>query len=554
MLNLANQIILSWGWKRRFIAFFAGATGVLALSPFDFIPAMFVPMTAAVWLLDGTTRSDPRDGFLGRASLKSVFDAAGLGWWLGFGYFLAGLWWLGSAFLVEADKFLWALPLAVGGLPAGLALFTAAGFAVARILWSSGGGRVFALAAGLGAAEWMRGLLFTGFPWNVFGMAFGGNLLFGQIAAFIGLYGLTSLTILVAAAPATLIDPVKTNGPRWTSLGGRVRPPVLLAVLLLMVMGVVGALRLKTGSAEFETGIKLRIMQPNIPQDAKFRPENKEMILRHYLALSDRATSPQSTGVADVTHLVWPESPFPFILSRDAPSLARIGMLLGDSTILITGAARMGDTIKDTRNPGRSKNIYYNSIHVIGKGGVLIDTYDKVHLVPFGEYLPFSRSLESLGVTQMVSIPGGFDAGAFRKLLVAPGLPAFSPLICYEALFPGEVTPQAGKGERPGFMLNVTNDAWFGETIGPYQHFAQARLRAIEEGLPLIRAANTGISAIIDPYGRILEQLPLGVEGILDGRLPRKIGSTLFSSHPVSIPLSILLILAFGALVAKMRH
>jgi apolipoprotein N-acyltransferase len=220
---------------------------------------------------------------------------------------------------------------------------------------------------------------------------------------------------------------------------------------------------------------------------------------------------------------------------------------------LITGAARIADAASDGTPSGARRVIYHNSIHVIGKGGVILDTYDKVHLVPFGEYLPLASWLERFGLRQFVNIPGGFDPGGVRKTLAAPMSPRFAPLVCYEAVFPGEVTANDGKGERPGFMLNVTNDAWFGRTSGPYQHFAQARLRSIEEGLPLVRAANTGISAFVDAYGRILNVLPLGVEGVLDSLLPSRIDATIFARFPLAGAATLLLLAFAAALVARVR-
>jgi apolipoprotein N-acyltransferase len=238
--------------------------------------------------------------------------------------------------------------------------------------------------------------------------------------------------------------------------------------------------------------------------------------LRRYLALSDQATAPDRAGITDVTHLIWPESAFPFVLSKEPQALASIARAL-QGRILITGAARS----EQTGAPGRSK--LFNSIEVI-RDDKIVAFYDKTHLVPFGEYLPLSAVLSPIGVSHLV--PGVWDVGAGPRRLAAPGLPPIAPLICYEAIFPGEST--AGSGEKPQMLLNLTNDGWFGKTSGPYQHFAQARLRAIEEGLPLIRVANTGVSAIVDPFGRVLNELPLGVEGIIDGRLPRPAITTLF--------------------------
>ena len=519
VFSLAQRVILADGWPRRLIALAGGACGALALAPLGFFPAFAIPMTLAVWLIDGSGA---------QTRFASLRRAAGAGWWMGFGYFVAGLWWLGAAFLAEADKFAWALPLGVFGLPAGLALFTAFGFVIARALWSSGAARICALAFGLSLAEWLRGHVLTGFPWNDFGMVLGGNLVLAQGASISGLYGLTILSTLLFATPALLGDlkPQKTI-PALAALG--------LALLALF-----GFWRLQLEPADVK-GVRLRIVQPNIPLD-QFRYENKEQLLDRYLTLSDRSTSPKTNGIADVTHLFWPESAFPFILSHDGAALAQLGDRLA-KTILFTGAAR-------AEGSGRAAR-YFNAIQVVAQGEVKA-SYDKMHLAPFGEYMPFSDTLAKAGITQFVEIPGGFEAGETSRLLTAPSLPPVFPMICYESIFSDDIADHlAGIATRPGVMLNVTNDGWFGQTPGPYQHFVQARLRAIETGLPIIRAANTGISAIIDPLGRIVASAPLGVEGVVDGPLPKPLEPTIFLLHSRSTALIMALLLLSGTFIRR---
>lgn len=508
MDRLAHRVVLAWGASRAAIAMAAGAAGALAMPPFGILPALVVSMTAAVWLIDGSPAGP------GRWNGPTLRSAAFAGWCFGFGYFVAGLWWLGSAFLVEPDQFALLMPLGVLGLPAVLALFHAAGFAIARLLWSPGPWRVLALAAGLGVSEALRGSLFTGFPWNAYGMALGDHLVLAQAASVIGLLGLTPLAVALAAAPATLAD--AAGRARWL--------PATVAAVVLAALAGFGALRLAQGEVGDVAGVRLRIVQPDVPQDEKFRPENGPAILRRYLEMSDRATSPERTGIADVTHVIWPESAFPFVLAREPAALSQIAEFLPPGTTLVTGAVRMNEPL-----PGETGRRFFNAIQVVGHDGVVLDSADKVHLVPFGEYLPFSAALTALGLRQFVNAPGGFEAGTRRKLLNVPGLPPVGPLICYEAIFPGDVLPQDG---RPGLLLNVTNDAWFGATPGPWQHFAQARLRAVEEGLPLVRAANTGISAVVDPYGRVVGMLPLGVEGVLDTSLPAAIAAPPVARYP----------------------
>jgi len=499
--SFADPIMLAWGWRRRLVALAAGAVGALAMPPLDIWPALAISLPIGVWLIDGSAvdAKHPR--------LATLRSAAAAGWWFGFGYHLAGLWWLGAAFLVNGDEFAWALPLGVLVFPAGLALFSGLAFAVARLFWSDGPRRILAFAFALAGAEWLRGQVLTGFPWNMPGMALGSNLVLAQSASLVGAYGLTFLALVIFASPATLATEA-TPRARWSAPA--------LALLLLAGLAAFGVWRLAGGPPGTVAGVRLRIMQPNLAPDQKFIPANREQIVSRYLALSDKPTSPERNGIADITHLFWPESAFPFILTRDPEMLGRIAQALGDKTTLITGAIRAQEPL-----PGELNARFFNSIYVIGKGGAVLSWDDKVHLVPFGEYLPFQEWLDRVRLRQFVRVPGGFTAGVARRTLEIPGLPGAAPLICYEAIFPGEVLPQDG---RPvGLLVNVTNDAWFGLTSGPYQHLAQARLRTIEEGLPLVRAANSGISAVVDPFGRVVGSLPLGVEAVLDAELPRAI-------------------------------
>ncbi|MBM1171065.1 apolipoprotein N-acyltransferase [Microvirga arabica] len=514
----------SRGWRRWLMAVAAGAVGALAMPPFGFLPALVLSLVPAIWLLDGTMK----EGSSRWAPLKV---AALLGWFWGFGYFVAGLWWLGAAFLVEADQFAWAMPFGVLGLPALLASFPAFGFALACLLWLPDARRILAFAFGLTVAEWLRGHLFTGFPWNSPGMALGQNLWLMQSASLVGLYGLTFLSFCIGAAPAVLLTG-RTARARWTA-------PALAAAMLVGLAGF-GFWRVPAQASATVPDVRLRIMQPNLPQDAKFNPRNRDAIMRHYLSLSAR---PGPNGAAP-THIIWPESAFPFLLHRDPASLAQIGALLEPGSVLITGAARMDDPL-----PGEAVGKFYNAIQVIDDRGTILGSYDKVHLVPFGEYLPkvLDTVIRAVGLRQFVHIPGGFEPAEKRMTLAIPGLPPVAATICYEAIFPGEILSD---GPRPDLILNVTNDAWFGETPGPYQHFAQARLRAVEEGLPLVRAANTGISAIVDPFGRIVEKLPLSVEGTLNTNLPVAKPATVYSKSG-KFSLTVTLVICLMLLVVR---
>jgi apolipoprotein N-acyltransferase len=516
---LIHAIVLSYGWRRWLIAFAAGALSALAMAPVNFWPVLFLTFPTLVWLIDGA----------GAGHWRGVSGAAATGWWFGFGYFLAGLYWVGFAFLVDAPTFGWLLPFAVIGLPAGLAIFTAFGVAAARLLWTRGATRILALGTALTAAEWLRGHVLTGFPWNAFGYALTSPLILAQSAALIGIWGLTFIAVVVFASPATLADDRRDNRLPWL--------PLALGIAVLGGMGVFGAIRLARTPTRLVDGVQLRIMQPNLQQDVRFNYAAKRQVMERYIDLSSRPP-PDAGGP---THLIWPESAFPFFLAREPDALAQIAELLRGGAVLITGAVRLAEPITST-DIG-----VYNSIYVIRRDGSLDSFYNKTHLVPFGEYLPFQHFLESLGFQQLTKQRGGFLAGDRRRLIAVPDAPPALPLICYEIIFPGEVLP---KGPRPGWIINVTNDGWFGLSSGPYQHFQQARVRAIEEGLPLVRAANTGISAVVDPVGRIVDSLPLGVQGVIDAPLPQPIGAPTYS-RVGDVPAAILVVIALLTLIRR---
>jgi apolipoprotein N-acyltransferase len=516
-------IILAWGWRRAVIALAAGALSAFAMAPFNAWPVLFITFPVMVWLIDGA----------GAGRLRGVPAAATAGWWFGLGYFVPGLYWIGYAFLVDASTFAWLMPFAVLGLPAYLALFPALGFALARMIWSRDASRVLALAVSLTASEWLRGHVLSGFPWNVFGYALSEPLALAQTASLIGLWGMTFLAVAIFASPAVLIDG-KSRRRAWMAPG--------IAIMLLAAMGIFGGVRLKLQPTISVANVKLRIMQPNLQQDVKFNYSAKAEVMQKYLTLSDRASGPQSTGVRDASILIWPESAFPFFLTREPDVMAQIADLLPKGTVLITGSVRAPDV-----PPGTRITRAYNSIYLIDHDGSVLSVYDKLHLVPFGEYLPFQDWMEKLGLVQLTKVQGGFIAGTRRRPMEFPNAPRALPLICYEAIFPDAI---GARDDRPGWIINLTNDGWFGISSGPYQHLQQARLRAIEQGLPLVRAANTGISAVIDPMGRVVARLGLGIEGVLDSTLPAAIAPTIFA-RTGDIPVGILIAAALVLVIVR---
>jgi len=504
------------GWRRLGAAFAAGALSVLSFAPFHAWPVMFLTMPVLVWLLDGCYLARIRNWRVPRGELLA---AAKTGWAFGFGFFFAGLYWIGIAFLVEAETFAWLLPLAVAVFPAGMGLFFALGTALAGPLWRPGLARIVGLAIALGITEWLRGQILTGFPWNAIGYALTNGDAMMQWASLFGIYALSMLAVLIFCAPAAFwaIEGMRTRNTR-----DRFGFPVVMAVLLAGGTAW-GYWRLQTNDIEFADGVRLRLVQPNIPQNQKWKPENRAAIFQRYMKLSRNGdTDGQIEGV---THLIWPESALPFLLEETPEALDAIDAMLPDNAVFITGAAR-GEREKAKTATKTTKRLrIYNSLFVMNGQARMLSYYDKVHLVPFGEYLPFQRALETVGLEQLTRVRGGFAVGSGPRLTVAPNIPPFVALICYEVIFPDAIREA---GPAPQWMLNLTNDAWFGDSIGPYQHFHQARVRAVEQGLPLLRVANTGITAVTGPLGRIISTIPRNSARILDTRLPLSAGDTIF--------------------------
>ena len=488
MERLAGKVILLWGWRRAVAALLAGAIAALTQPPFDFFAAGFVSFPILVWLIDGAA-SQP-----GERLLRRLFRPFTIGWWFGFGYFLAGLWWTGNALLVEAELFAWALPLAILGLPALLAVFYGLAAMIARLLWSDGLARIAALAFAFGVAEWLRATVLTGFPWNAVGQAAMPVPVLMQSVGVVGMTGMNALAVLVFAMPALVA-------------GQRGRRAGLVLALLVAVLHVgYGAWRLSGAPAADETLVNVRIVQPSIDQTEKWDASVRDRIFRTYLDLSAR--EPQE-GAPRPDLILWPETSVPFLLAERPDALVALGELVEEDQTLMVGAVRIEGGLPSSG--GR----YYNSVVAINADGVTYDAVDKIRLVPFGEYLPFSDILSRVGMRRLVQSVSDFSAGGPRRAIETQGGVRVLPFICYEIIFPG-IT---GYGDADAdLILNVTNDAWFGDTPGPYQHFRQAQIRAVEAGRPLARAANNGISGVVDvavPRQRVTSPVNPGMAGWL---------------------------------------
>jgi apolipoprotein N-acyltransferase len=520
MERLAGRIILLWGWRRVLAAFAAGALLVLAQAPYDFFAVGFVSFPVLVWLIDGAT-PPPGAGWLAR--LRPAFAT---GWWFGFGYFLAGLWWIGNALLFQADSFAWALPLAVAGIPAVLALFYAAAAVFARLLWSDGPGRIFALAFGFGIAEWLRTFLFTGFPWNAIGYAAMPLPILMQSAAVVGLVGMNALAVLVFAMPALLARPAEAR------LG------LALALGLCMAHVGFGFWRLPSRDVGPADALQVRIVQPAVPMDLKWDAAEEDRVFAQLVELS---SAEPGEGVPRPELIVWPETAVPFLLTERPDALAALGAALADGQMLLTGAVR-------SEGAGAA---YTNAVMAIDSRGEIVGAVDKVHLVPFGEYVPLAGLLDRFGISQFVAGPMNFTAGTARHPLELPGGARVAAFICYEVIFPAEVVIDVASAN---IIVNVTNDAWFGRSPGPYQHFRQAQLRAVEAGLPLVRAANNGLSGATDAYGRIIDAFDLDARGEIDVRVPYGRAAVAAAATPGTVGLGVVAALGLVAGAVGLRR
>ncbi len=493
-------------WRRRLVpAAIAAVGGLLAASahpPYGFLPGVF-GYGLILAALDGFRSARPR---------RTAFLT---GWAAGTGYMLLSTIWIVEPFLIDVAEHGWQAPFAVVLMAGGLGLFWGAAALLYRWIVpdpaASGAWRVIAFVACLGLSEWLRGHALTGFPWDLPGETFRAGSPLSQVAALSGAYGSTLLVLGIGAAPAVLAGREGERARLW-ALG--------LAVAAIAIFGTWGDLRLRAAPPTAPDAPLVRAVQTDLPEPPAWSEAVLREALARHTALTAAPPTPPGQRLPDL--VVWPEGAIPdsfnSYLAPGAPARAQVVRSLAPGQTLLAGGLRVSPGPSGGFGDGR----YYNTLLALQRTPadvINLGLYDKHHLVPFGEYMPFASLLGPLGLRKLVSVSADFTPGPPPRPLTLAGGMIVQPLICYEALFPGLA---AGDGRtRSRVLVNVSDDAWFGRRAGPWQHLNIASYRAIEEGLPMVRATPTGVTAMIDAFGRSQgRQLAPGVRGVLDARLP----------------------------------
>ncbi|WP_169566859.1 apolipoprotein N-acyltransferase [Sneathiella limimaris] len=501
-------------WKKAFAAFFLGALLAATLAPVHaifFLPVCFSGLLLLV------------------SNITTRWQAFFTGWWFGWGFHIAGLYWIGVAFTIDADTYAALLPIPILVLPACLAIFTGLTTLIIHLLGGRGILRILAFAGIWTGLEYIRGILFTGFPWNLIGYAWGDMLAMLQWTAFVGIYGLTFLTVLISSIPVILGDTTysKNNRHFW----------ILADCCLIILLVGVGFWRLNAPDLEKFDDMKVKVLQPGNEQKDKWKSGTR---FQHVKRLEDLSRQNPS----DANLLIWPETAVPFFLTTDERIRNYLTRNVPKNGYLITGAPR--------RHPIERK--YWNSVQALNAQGKIEGIYDKRHLLPYGEYLPLRSFLKSSGLASLIPVLDQMSDFSFpdadaSDVMAIPGVAPFRVLICYEVTFPWEVKVDT----KFDWILNVTNDAWFGHTSGPYQHFVISRTRAIEQGVSIVRSANKGITAVIDGYGRILKKRSPLEAGAIESSVPAPLSNrTLYFKAGEIIPLSICLFSLLPFLIVRL--
>ncbi|MBS0361660.1 MAG: apolipoprotein N-acyltransferase [Proteobacteria bacterium] len=498
---MTQPVAWTRGWWGRAAALVAGAAAGLAHPPFGLLPGLL----GYALLLAVLDADEPRP-------LRAAFFR---GWLGGVGYFAVGVWWITEPFQVDAREQGWMAPFALILMAGGLALFWAGAAWLYRLARTRGPARALVFAGALTAFEWLRGHVATGFPWDMPGETWAAGSAPSQLASVVGAYGLTWITVAICAAPAALAWNLKARTKAAT---------LAAAAVALAALWGFGAWRLDHAVKPNPGAPVIRIVQANIDQKDKWKPENLGLVFDTYARLTVRPAK----ATPDI--VIWPEGALPVVIddfiAPGSPYAPALRDLLRPGQTLLMGVNR-------AQAGSGGKTLYFNSLMAFRREPDALRVtavYDKHHLVPFGEYMPAADLAAKVGFRSLVHMEDDFTAGP-RSAPIAPyGLPPVQVLICYEALFPGVTRDGARRaGQRPAWILNPSNDAWFGAGSGPLQHLNIASYRAIEEGLPIVRATPTGVSAIIDAYGRSRAELGLGALGVIDAPLPPVVENTWFS-------------------------
>lgn len=495
--------------ERKYMsAFVCGLIAVGALPPHFHTPLLWIAFSGLMVLLN---------------AVDGKKQAALAGFCFGFGFFSLGLAWVSDALLIDGMGFETLAPLPPLGFGLWGGLFGAAS-AVTAAFYKKGLRRSVAFAAAWGVFEWVRSWLFTGFPWNLIASVWTDHPAMMQSVSVWGSYGLGALTVFMAGLPALMEKKAK----------GLI--PVGASVVLLILLWGFGFNRLQNAPSEPVNGILVRLVQANIPQGKKWSADEAERNLMKHVHLS------RSNGAEKATHVVWAETATQFLLAQDDFARSMVVGALTPGSVLLAGSLRVEQN-------GRERK-YYNSIVALNDLGEYIGGYDKSHLVPFGEYVPMAKWFPFIRKLTPVAVDLGVGQGV--KTVILPRTLPVGMLVCYEVIFPAHV---ADKKTRPYWLLNVTNDGWYGVSAGPYQHFATAQLRATEEGLPLARAANTGISGMIDAYGRITKKLGLNEAGVVDAELPRRTEQpTVYARFGNTVPLTLFASILIAARLPRRKR
>ncbi len=491
------------------VAFWLGVISASALPPFYVLPILFFTLPSLLFLLNHAQNK------------KQAFAS---GYWFGFGYFAVNLSWIGNALLIDAHTFGWLYPITILASGAFFGLFIAFPSLLAY-LFKNKISRYFAFAGWWIVFEWIRSFIFTGFPWNLLGSVLAFHPIFIQTAALFGTYGLSLCVLLICGSPFLIL---------FSSCREKVTG-ITIAVCLSVFLSGYGFWRTEN-YIYTPSETRIRLVQPSIPQSMKWNKATLEQNLQEYIALS------QSKEAENIDFVIWGETASPFPLDFDFIHLREVTSAIPDNGYLLTGSLRYELSQEGTYRP-------LNSVFVINSSGKILDVYDKSHLVPFGEYIPFKKYLPETfrPIAQSLS---DFKAGSGPQNITITPHPQFGPLICYEIIFPSQVI---NRKNPPQWLVNFTNDGWYGISQGPYQHLVTTQLRAVEEGISIVRAANSGISAVISPVGKILASIPLNKKEILDYNLPQQLSiTTFYGQFGNIIPLILSLInILIAFLIAK---